>query len=244
MACGCYGRTDEMPVYLLDRTDTFPPAGHAEASGLLAVGGDLRPSRLLRAYSEGIFPWYSQGEPILWFSPDPRTVIETDRVRIGRGMRRTLAKGSHLHLTLDTAFSRVIRACARVRRAGQSGTWITTDMIDAYEALHEAGYAHSVEAWAGDRLVGGVYGVSLGGYFAGESMFHLVSGASLAALVALLGRLSAWQIRLFDCQMHTPHVGRLGAQPWPRALFLARLGEALAQPTRQGRWSFDRTSAL
>jgi leucyl/phenylalanyl-tRNA--protein transferase len=233
-----------MPVYLLDRTDTFPPATEAEASGLLAVGGDLRPSRLLRAYSEGIFPWYSEGEPILWFSPDPRTVIETDRVRIGRGMRRTLAGAGNLELTMDTAFPRVIRACARVRRSGQSGTWITADMIEAYERLHVAGYAHSVEAWAGDRLVGGLYGISLGGYFAGESMFHLVSGASLRALVALLRQLTAWDVLLFDCQMHTPHVGRLGAQAWPRRVFLRRLREALERPTRQGLWSFDVDVAL
>jgi leucyl/phenylalanyl-tRNA--protein transferase len=233
-----------MPVYLLDHTDTFPPATEAEASGLLAVGGDLRPSRLLRAYSEGIFPWYSEGEPILWFSPDPRTVIETDRVRIGRGMRRTLAGAGNLELTMDTAFPRVIRACARVRRSGQSGTWITADMIEAYERLHVAGYAHSVEAWAGDRLVGGLYGLSLGGYFAGESMFHLVSGASLRALVALLRQLAAWDVRLFDCQMHTPHVGRLGAQAWPRRVFLRRLREALERPTRQSRWYFDVDVAL
>lgn len=233
-----------MPVYLLDRTDTFPSATEAEASGLLAVGGDLRPSRLLRAYSEGIFPWYSEGEPILWFSPDPRTVIETDRVRVGRGMRRTLASAGNLELTMDTAFPRVIRACARVRRDGQSGTWITGDMIEAYERLHVAGFAHSVEAWAGDRLVGGLYGISLGGYFAGESMFHLVSGASLRALVALLHQLAAWEVRLFDCQMYTPHVGRLGAREWPRHVFLQRLREALARPTRPGRWSFDRDASL
>ena len=233
-----------MPVYLLDRTDTFPPATHAEASGLLAVGGDLRPSRLLRAYAEGIFPWYSQGEPILWFSPDPRTVIDTPRMRIGRGMRRTLTTAASLTLTMDTAFSQVIRACARVRRSGQSGTWITAEMIEAYEELHAAGYAHSAEAWSGERLVGGVYGVSLGGYFAGESMFRLVSGASLRALVALLRQLAAWDIRLFDCQMHTPHVGRLGAESWPRALFLQRLREALAKPTRRGPWSFDHDAAL
>jgi leucyl/phenylalanyl-tRNA--protein transferase len=143
-----------MPVYLLDRTDTFPPASEAEASGLLAVGGDLRLSRLLRAYSEGIFPWYSQGEPILWFSPDPRAVIDPGRVRLGRGMRRTLTGAAELDLTMDAAFSRVIRACARVARTGQRGTWITTEMIEAYEGLHQSGYAHSVEAWAGERLVG------------------------------------------------------------------------------------------
>jgi leucyl/phenylalanyl-tRNA--protein transferase len=233
-----------MPVYLLDRTDTFPPAVDAEASGLLAVGGDLRPSRLLRAYSEGIFPWYSEGEPILWFSPDPRTLIDTAGVRIDRGMRRTLMEAAELELTMDTAFSQVIRACARVRRSGQSGTWITADMVEAYEQLHAAGYAHSVEAWSGDRLVGGLYGVSLGGYFAGESMFHLVTGASIRALVALLSQLAAWEVGLFDCQMHTPHVGRLGAESWPRELFLRRLRDALLRPTRRGRWSFDRDAAL
>lgn len=233
-----------MPVYLLDRTDVFPPAAEAERSGLLAVGGDLRPSRLLRAYSEGIFPWYSEGEPILWFSPDPRTVLETDEVRIDRSMRRALAATATLDLTLDRAFSRVIRTCARVPRSGQTGTWITTEMIEAYERLHAAGYAHSVEAWERDRLVGGLYGVCLGGYFAGESMFHLVSGASIRALLALLCQLSAWGVRLFDCQMHTPHVGRLGARAWPRSVFLEQLRKALAQPTHRGRWSFDRDAAL
>lgn len=233
-----------MPVYLLDGTEVFPPAGEAERSGLLAVGGDLRPSRLLRAYSEGIFPWYSEGEPILWFSPDPRTVIETDHVRIDRSMRRALRATAALDVTLDRAFSRVIRACAQVPRSGQTGTWITTEMIEAYEHLHSAGYAHSVEAWAKGRLVGGLYGVSLGGYFAGESMFRLVPGASIRALVALLGQLSAWGIRLFDCQMHTPHVGRLGARAWPRSVFLEQLRTALTQPTHRGRWSFDREGTL
>jgi leucyl/phenylalanyl-tRNA--protein transferase len=233
-----------MPVYLLDRTDTFPPASEAEASGLLAVGGDLRLSRLLRAYSEGIFPWYSQGEPILWFSPDPRAVIDPGRVRLGRGMRRTLTGAAELDLTMDAAFSRVIRACARVARTGQRGTWITTEMIEAYEGLHQSGYAHSVEAWAGERLVGGVYGVSIGAYFAGESMFHLVSGASLRALVALLRQLEAWGIELFDCQMHTPHVGRLGAELLPRTAFLRRLTGALTKPTRRGQWHFDEDLSL
>jgi leucyl/phenylalanyl-tRNA--protein transferase len=228
-----------VPVYLLDESSRFPPATHAESDGLLAVGGDLRPERLLCAYREGIFPWYATGQPILWFSPDPRTVIDTRHVRVSRGMRRSLAAAAALTVTADNAFGRVIHACATVARKGQGGTWITSDMVSAYERLHELGFAHSCEAWLGERLVGGVYGVSIGRYFAGESMFHTVSGASTKALLALLAQLCRWDITLFDCQMRTPHVGRLGAQSMRRADFLERLRSAIRQPTRRGRWRLE-----
>lgn len=237
---GCYGSPGStVPVFLLDDSGVFPPADLAEPSGLLAVGGDLEPQRLLRAYREGIFPWYSHEEPILWFSPDPRAVIDPGALRIGRSTRRALAATRELRVTADRAFSEVVRACADAERPGQDGTWITPAMRIAYDTLHRMGYAHSIETWDGDRLVGGVYGVGIGGYFAGESMFHDVRGASIRALIALLGQLSAWGVRLFDCQMHTPHVGRLGAQLWPRRRFLAELGRALAEPTRLGRWILD-----
>lgn len=224
---------------MLDGSVRFPPVAHAEPSGLLAVGGDLRPERLLAAYAAGIFPWYSEGEPILWFAPDPRAVIEPSRLRVPRGVRRTVARAGALRLTMDTAFGDVIRACAATERLDQSGTWITPDMIRAYERLHAMGFAHSVEAWDGELLVGGLYGVSLGRYFAAESMFRRVSGASMAGLVALLRQLDAWGFALLDCQMFTPHVGRLGADLWPRPVFSTALAKALQSPTRKGRWSFD-----
>jgi leucyl/phenylalanyl-tRNA--protein transferase len=233
-----------VPVYLLDGSLRFPPPAHAEPSGLLAVGGDLSVERLLAGYAGGIFPWYSDDEPILWFSPDPRAVIVPERLRVPRGVRRTLREAEPLTLTMDAAFGDVIRACADVERPGQSGTWITPDMIAAYGRLHARGYAHSVEAWDGRRLVGGVYGVSIGSYFAAESMFRVESGASMRALVALLRQLAQWGFQLVDCQMFTPHVGRLGAELWPRGEFLAALSRAVAAPTRRGKWSFDAGIAL
>jgi leucyl/phenylalanyl-tRNA--protein transferase len=227
-----------MPVYRLRDEPIFPPAGDAEANGLLAVGGDLSPVRLLVAYSRGIFPWYSEGEPILWFSPDPRMVLEPERLRPDRGMRRNLAK-TDFEMRMDTAFEHVIRACAAARRPGEAGTWITNDMIDAYCGLHELGFAHSVEAWLDGELVGGLYGVALGKYFSGESMFHTRSGASIAALVALVMQLRAWKFAIFDCQTHSRHVERLGASRWVRRRFLKDLAAAVSAPTRRGRWSFD-----
>ena len=229
-----------MPVYRLPAEPLFPPASDAEPSGLLAVGGDLSTERLLAAYGEGIFPWYSEGEPLLWFSPDPRMVLLTDRLRPDRGMRRTLKKVD-FELRLDGDFERVMRACAEQPRPGAQGTWITRDMIRGYCRLHELGFAHSAEAWDDGELVGGVYGVSVGAYFAGESMFHRRSGASIAALVALLLQLSAWGVTLFDCQTHSEHVARLGAEPWPRRRFIQALRRAWHEPTRRGRWSFDTT---
>jgi leucyl/phenylalanyl-tRNA--protein transferase len=226
-----------MPVYRLRADPAFPPPSEAEPSGLLAVGGDLSTERLLRAYALGIFPWYEK-PPILWFSPDPRMVIAPGALHVSRRLRRTLRQG-RFTVRLDTAFERVIGSCAAIPRAGERGTWITPEMIRAYGALHEQGFAHSCEAWQGDALVGGVYGVSLGSAFCAESMFHVVSDASKAALVTLVWQLEAWGFTLFDCQLPTPHLASLGARPWPRARFLEALESALRAPTRQGRWELD-----
>ena len=227
-----------MPVYQLDERLLFPPPEAAARDGLLAVGGDLRPERLVLAYSMGIFPWYSSPQPILWYSPDPRMVLLTEDLRVSRSLGKTLRKGL-FHLRLDTAFPRVIDACARVHRPGQRGTWITRDMREAYVELHRRGLAHSVEAWQGQELVGGAYGVSLGAAFFGESMFATVSDASKAAFVALVQQVRRWGIRLIDCQVYTEHLERFGARQWPRRAFLAALREALTVPTRAGPWTFD-----
>lgn len=226
-----------MPVFLLDERLAFPPPECAE-DGLLAVGGDLRPERLLLAYREGIFPWYSKGQPILWHSPDPRMVLRAEELHVPRRLARAMRRGE-LRVTLDTAFRRVIAGCAASRRPGQQGTWITAEMRRAYETLHELGYAHSAEAWLGERLAGGLYGVSLGGAFFGESMFARSPDASKVAFVALVGQLARWGITLVDCQVATEHLSRLGAREWPRRRFLAALARALERPTRRGRWRFE-----
>ncbi len=197
----------------------------ADEQGLVAVGGDLSPERLVQAYRRGIFPWYDESYPICWWSPDPRAIFELDRVHVSRRLRRTLRSGKFT-LTADRDFAGVIRSCAD--RA--DGTWITPDMIEAYEWLHHLGYAHSVEAWYDGELAGGVYGVALGGFFAGESMFHRRSDASKAALTFLLQRLRERGYVLFDTQMVTEHTARLGAIEIPRAEYLERLERALRVP--------------
>ena len=225
-----------MPVYRLDDRLVFPPPEHAE-DGLLAVGGDLRPERVILAYSEGIFPWYQRG-PILWHSPDPRTVLLADRLRVPRSLGKTIRKKPY-GLTLDTAFPRVIAACAAVRRPGQRSTWITPAMKDAYVELHRRGLAHSAESWRDDELVGGLYGVSLGAAFFGESMFALAPDASKIAFVALVEQLRRWEVTLVDCQVYTEHLARFGAEEWARPRYLAALRKALTRPNRLGPWSFD-----
>jgi leucyl/phenylalanyl-tRNA--protein transferase len=229
-----------MPVYRLSRALAFPPPAEAEPSGLLAVGGDLSSERLLLAYACGIFPWYEK-PPILWFSPDPRMVLEPSRLHVARRLRRRLRQG-HFALTLDAEFARVIRLCGDLRRA--DGTWITPEMTDAYVRLHEEGWAHSCEAWQGGELVGGVYGVSLGAAFFAESMFHTATDASKAALTGLVWQLAAWDFTLVDCQLPTAHLATLGAQPQPRAQYLAALAAALHEPTRRGRWRLDAGAAF
>ena len=222
-------------IWRLDERLLFPPPAEAEPDGLLAVGGDLRPERLLLAYASGIFPW--QGDPPLWFSPDPRTVLVPGELRVSRSLRRSLARGAY-SLRLDTDFAAVIRGCAEVARPGQEGTWIGPEMIEAYTELHRLGFAHSVEAWEGNRLAGGLYGVSLGGAFFGESMFTLRPDASKVAFAALVRQLEAWGFAFVDCQVPSPHLARLGAANWPRARFLRSLEAALRRPTRRGRWRF------
>jgi len=235
-----------VPVFRLDERLIFPPPEIAE-NGLLAVGGDLSPDRLLLAYSLGIFPWYDEGQPILWHSPDPRLVLSAGELHVSRSLERTLRRGT-FPITFDAVFGRVVDACATAARPGQHGTWITGEMRRAYKRLHRLGYAHSAEAWQGNRLAGGLYGVSLGGVFFGESMFARAPDASKAAFVTLVGRLTSWGITLIDCQVATEHLERFGAREWPRARFLATLDTALELPTRRGNWGTEpvpdsRTSA-
>ena len=224
-----------MPVYRLTDEIVFPPPDHAAADGLLAVGGDLSSERLLLAYKLGIFPWYSEGLPILWWSPDPRLILEPAEFRISRRLRQTLKKG-RFRVTFDESFSSVIQACAKVRRRGQDGTWITRDMERAYIRLHELGYAHSTESWLGGRLVGGIYGVSLGRCFFGESMFHYETDASKVALATLVQYLKGWGFHLIDAQVTTRHMLGLGAREVPRKEFLKRLRAAVSFPTLRGKW--------
>ena len=223
-----------MPVYRLPEPVLFPPVDHAVKSGLLAVGGDLSPARLLAAYREGIFPWYSDGEPILWWSPDPRFVLFPNELRISRSMRQFLKKGTVL-ITFDRAFREVIAACGRPR-TGQDGTWITPEMREAYSALHDLGFAHSVEVWQGKELVGGLYGVSLGRAFFGESMFSAIPNASKAALITLVSHLNEQGFDLIDCQIETAHLAGLGARPIPRRDFCALLQQSLCRETLRGNW--------
>lgn len=227
-----------MPIFQLDERLVFPPPELADRDGLLAVGGDLRPERLVLAYASGIFPWPSEGFPLLWHSPDPRFVLVRDRLHVPRSLARTMRKRA-FRVTLDTAFGDVISACSETPRPGQDGTWITSDMVDGYVRLHELGFAHSVEVWQEDRLVGGLYGVSLGAAFFGESMFAEVPDASKVGFVTLLRQFGRWRIDLIDAQVHTPHLERFGAERWPRTRYLEQLAIALEQPTRRGRWQLD-----
>lgn len=226
-----------MPIYRLNERLVFPPPELSQ-EGLLAVGGDLRIERLLLAYRMGIFPWYSEGEPILWWSPDPRMILFPEQFHISRSLRRVLKKGM-FRVTLDTAFEDVIAGCAAASRPGREATWITPEMARAYTALYEEGYAHSVECWEGDALAGGVYGVSLGACFFGESMFTRVSNASKVALAMLTQQLIRWNFMLIDCQVANAHLERLGAREVPRSAFLALLRKALQAETRRGRWRWE-----
>ena len=208
-----------MPVYLLPEAIVFPSPHLARRDGLLAVGGDLSMDRLLEAYRQGIFPWYQDGEPILWWSPDPRLLLYPEKLHISKSLRKVIRK-SIFSITYDTNFDGVIAGCADMRAPKQQGTWIVNDMIQAYMHLHEAGYAHSVEAWQDGELVGGLYGVSLGGAFFGESMFSRVSNVSKVALVTLVQRLSRWGFDFLDCQITTAHLLQFGACEVPRPQFL------------------------
>ena len=226
-----------MPVFRLDERLAFPPPEMGEES-LLAVGGDLSPERIILAYASGVFPWYEEGQPILWHSPDPRMVLETRRLRVPRSVQRARRKRLY-RISFDTCFEDVISGCATAPRPGQSGTWITPEMKSAYCRLHELGLAHSVEAWHGDDLAGGLYGVSLGGVFFGESMFARGPDASKVAFVCLVDHLARRGVELVDCQVYTEHLARFGAEEWPRAHYLDRLRAALERPTLRGPWHRD-----
>ncbi len=210
----------------LSGQDPFPAvtSALAQPNGLLAVGGDLSPDRLLDAYRQGIFPWYSKGRPILWWSPDPRMVLALDEFRVSRSLRKRVRSGV-FDVRVDTAFGQVMVACAATPREGQGGTWITKAMIDGYSALHRQGYAHSIETWRDGRLVGGLYGVALGRMFFGESMFALQTDASKVALVHLVDLLEGLGVSHVDCQQETEHLASFGARPIPRRRFAALLGE-------------------
>jgi len=217
----------------------FPPVDLASSEGLLAVGGDLRPERLLEAYRHGIFPWYSDDQPILWWSPDPRTVLFPENLHVSRSLKRSLRPGI-FNVTLDRCFRDVMQHCAGPRpQYPEGGTWITAEMLEAYTRLHEQGYAHSVETWQEGQLVGGLYGVALGGAFFAESMFTRVPEASKVGLVFLVRQLQAWTFHIIACQQASPHVMRFGAEDIPRREFLDHLTAALTLPERRGRWEFD-----
>jgi leucyl/phenylalanyl-tRNA---protein transferase len=229
-------------VYRLPPQPVFPDPGDAEPDGLLAVGGDLSPERLLAAYAAGIFPWFNPGSPILWWSPDPRLVLRPGWLHVSRSLERSIRRGRY-QVRADQAFDRVIRRCAAAPRPGQPGTWITREMVRAYRALHQLGYAHSFEAWEGDALAGGLYGVSLGAAFFGESMFSARPDASKVAFVEAVRHLAAHGTTLVDCQVRTEHLVRFGAVEWPRSRFLSALAVALEAPTRRGPWVLEVAAA-
>ncbi len=217
----------------------FPPVDAASPEGLLAVGGDLRPERLLEAYRHGIFPWYEEDQPILWWSPDPRAVLFPDKLHVPRSLDKTIRRG-HFTVTLDTCFQEVMIQCAGPRpQYPEGGTWITPEMIEAYTRLHELGHAHSIETWQEGNLVGGLYGVAISGAFFGESMFSRATDASKVALVSLIRQLQTWGFQIFDCQQASPHVMRLGAEEIPRRAFIEHLTAAMTIQDRRGRWQFD-----
>lgn len=224
-----------MPIFSLGAGRDFPPAERAGRRGLLAVGGDLSARRLLRAYGRGIFPWYEEGQPILWWSPNPRFVLFPADFHCGATLRKILRRGDFA-FTFDRAFAEVIGACA-LPRPGEPGTWITPAMRAAYVELHRRGYAHSLESWRGGRLAGGVYGVALGGCFFAESMFRFESNASKAALAVLAAALARMDFRVIDCQVPTPHLQAWGARSIPRRRYLELVRAGLRRRTRRGNWA-------
>jgi len=221
------------------RDPEFPPVESAltDPDGLLAVGGNLFPERLILAYQRGIFPWYEEGQPILWWAPDPRSVIFPDQIRITRSLHKNLRNGGFM-VTMDSSFEDVITACAG-KRNYSVGTWITRDMKEAYTELHRLELAHSVEVWLDGNLVGGLYGVALGQLFFGESMFSTVSNASKVALVHLAGQLQEWGYKLIDCQVQSEHMDSLGAQSIPRKSFQEYLGSYVQAPAKRGKWTIS-----
>ncbi len=233
-----------IPFWLNTQPVTFPPSELAlkEPDGLLAVGGDLTPEWLLMAYSKGIFPWFNPGEPILWWTPNPRSVLFIDQLKIRRSLRQRinkLFKSGDFNVTFDTDFESVIRACSEVPRTGQEGTWITTEMLAAYQNLHKAGHAHSVEVWKNGELVGGLYGVAIGKMFFGESMFAKLNDASKIALVALCLQLKQWGFKLVDTQVETEHLNSMGAINISRKEFEALIAVQIQQTFEPRQWQLD-----
>lgn len=226
-----------MPIYVLNDKLDFPPVEGAE-EGIVAIGGDLSPERLLLAYRRGIFPWYSEDEPILWHAPDPRFILMPEELHISKSMRRVLNAGIFT-ATFDTDFSFVINQCAAVERNDQDGTWITPEMINAYLELHRLGYAHAVEVWKNHKIVGGLYGVSLGKVFFAESMFHTESNASKFALIKLVELLKQHDFHFIDAQVYTEHVETLGAREIPRNTFMQLLKDGLNHDTWKGKWNLS-----
>ena len=227
----------------LQSGEPFPPLSDAlaEPNGLIAAGGELTAARLIDAYRHGIFPWFNPGQPVLWWSPDPRMVLVPRELKVARSLAKALRNRAY-EVRADTDFHTVIAACAQPRTA-QDGTWISAEMIAAYGALHELGIAHSVETWIDGDLAGGLYGVALGRMFYGESMFTRAPDASKIALVHLARQLARWGFGMIDCQMHTPHLAALGAREMPRADFMRKLQELVNYPHLPGRWKLDRDLA-
>lgn len=225
-----------MSYYFLSKNLYFPPVEQANHEGILAIGGDLSTERLLLAYRSGIFPWFSPGDPIVWWSPNPRFVLYPEKIKVSKSMKQ-LFKKQAFQVTLDKNFDEVIKNCGSIKREGQFGTWITGEMQAAYCKLHALGYAHSVEVWYNDRLVGGLYGVSLGKCFFGESMFSRMSNASKYGFITLTKILQEKEFKLIDCQVHTEHLESLGAEFVERNQFMDELQIALQAPTWQGSWA-------
>jgi len=224
-----------MPVFQLPEEIVFPDVSLAEDDGLLAIGGDLSIERLLSAYSSGIFPWYSEEQSILWWSPDPRLILIPDKFRISHSLQQKLGK-KIFTVKFDTHFKQVIELCSSAEERTLEGTWITGKMKDAYIRLHRAGYAHSIESYSEGKLVGGLYGVSLGRVFFGESMFHTMTDASKVALYHLVERLKEHKFLLIDAQVETSHLGSLGAELISRKKYMTLLKKALKYPTLKGKW--------
>ena len=224
-----------MPVYLLDEQLRFPDPKLADKEGLLAVGGDLSADRLLLAYANGIFPWFSDDSPILWWSPDPRMILIPGEFKKSKSLSQSIRRKNY-EVHFDRDFRAVIKSCSSANRKDEDGTWITPEMIEAYAVMHDLGYAHSVETYLEGKLVGGLYGISLGRAFFGESMFYHERDASKVALAALADRMLEWDFHLIDAQQQTEHLKSLGARPVPREEFLKKLSVALNFPTIQGKW--------
>ncbi len=224
-----------MPIFELNNDVVFPNPELADDNGIIAIGGDLEPGRLLQAYRMGIFPWFNENDPIVWWSPDPRMVMHPSELKVSHSMRKIL-RDNIFRVTFDQEFEAVIRNCREQKRPGQKGTWITDEMIKAYLQLHHLGYAHSVEVWKDNNLAGGLYGMSLGKMFAGESMFSKMSNASKTGFIILARKLESLGFEMIDCQMHTQHLASMGAKAISRKKYLRMLQESLQNSTLKGNW--------